>query len=291
MSALRAARLRPVGRAGQLAARIARRPRALAALVAILILGGSMWLWLRDSPLVSIDRVTVTGAAGPEASSIRSALMTAARGMTTLDVNVTQLRTAVSPFPEVKALRVSTQLPHGLRIAVVEELPVAAVAFGGRSEAVTSDGTLLHSVAASSLPTISLSVPPGGSRLTDPAALAEVRALAAAPYQLLGHIQLMTTASGHGLTAQLRHGPVIYLGDASHMAAKWAAALAVLADAGSAGAGYIDVTDPGRPAAGAQAATGSPAPASTSGAPASAAGSSPGAAPSTGVPSTAPPGG
>jgi hypothetical protein len=40
------------------------------------------------------------------------------------------------------------------------------------------------------------------------------------------------------------------MGDTRRLAAKWRAVVAVLADPGSVGASYIDVTDPGRPAAG-----------------------------------------
>src|SRR5438270_194850 len=49
---------------------------AVALIVALLALG---WLWLRDSSLVAVKRVTVTGASGPDATEIRSALVTAAR--------------------------------------------------------------------------------------------------------------------------------------------------------------------------------------------------------------------
>ena len=49
----------------------------------------------------------------------------------------------------------------------------------------------------------------------------------------------------------------MYFGDAPSARAKWLAAAAVLADPGSAGASYIDVTDPVRPAAGAGAPSGS----------------------------------
>ena len=58
-------------------------------------------------------------------------------------------------------------------------------------------------------------------------------------------------SSTHGLEAQLRNGPQLYFGDDDHLGAKWAAAAAVLADSGSAGADYIDVTVASRPAAGA----------------------------------------
>ena len=72
--------------------------------VATLALLGGAWVWLQDSPLVSVNRVTVTGVSGPDAGPIRSALSLAARNMTTLDVRLSQLRTAVAPYPVVKEI-------------------------------------------------------------------------------------------------------------------------------------------------------------------------------------------
>jgi cell division protein FtsQ len=240
-------RSRPHGRARSLL-----RPKVLIPLVALALALGGGWLWLRDSSLVAVKRVSVIGATGPDGTRIRKALVAAARNMTTLDVRMDQLRTATSPYPVVKDLSVSTQFPHGMRIHVIEQDPVAGVVVGGRTIAVAGDGTLLHDVTASgSLPAIPLRVPPGGSRLTDRDALRAVALLAAAPGQLLPRISQVTTAAAHGLVAQLRNGPSLYFGDDSHLAAKWAAVGAVLADAGSAGAAYVDVTDPERPAAGA----------------------------------------
>jgi cell division protein FtsQ len=218
-----------------------------------LLLGGG-WLWFRDSSLVAVQQVTVTGQTGPDAGAIRAALASAARGMTTLDVQTGQLYGAVLAFPVVKRLEVSTQFPHGMRIHVVEELPVAVVTEGGRTVGVAADGVLLHDLARlPSLPRIELAVPPGGPRLTEPAGVSALAAAKAAPRALLARISLISTSPQHGLVAQLRDGPEVYLGDTHHLAAKWKALLAVLADAGSAGAAYIDVTDPGRPAAGADA--------------------------------------
>jgi cell division protein FtsQ len=220
------------------------------ALVAVLCFGG--WLWLRDSSLVAIKRVVVTGLSGPDASRIRAALVRAGRTMTTLDVRADQLRTAVAPYAAVKDLRITTQFPHGLRIRVIEHIPVAVLSAGGHSVAVAGDGTILKDVPpASSLPAIPLRAVPGGSKLTDPGALGAVSLLAAAPYQLLAQIGQVSPDGPHGLLAQLRNGPALYFGDARQLAAKWIAAQAVLADPGSAGAAYIDVTDPERPAAGA----------------------------------------
>ncbi|TML95899.1 MAG: FtsQ-type POTRA domain-containing protein [Actinobacteria bacterium] len=219
--------------------------------LALAVLGGGAWLWLRDSSLVSVTRVAVSGVDGLQAGQITSALRAAARNMTTLDVRTDQLRMAVSPYPVVKDLEVSTQFPHGMRIHVIEQRPVGAVVAAGRTIAVAGDGTLLHDVPAAALPTIPLGVPPGGSRLTDPGARDAAALLAAAPTALLGRLIQVTTVAPHGLVAQLRNGPSIYFGAANRLRAKWMAASEVLADSGSAGAVYIDVTVPERPAAGA----------------------------------------
>jgi cell division protein FtsQ len=236
----------------------------LAVLVAGLLFGA--WLWLRDSSFVAVDQVTISGESGADAAAIRGALRSAARNMTTLDVQMNQLQTAVAPFPEVKRLRVRTVFPHRMVIEVVEERPVGVVEVAGRGVPVAGDGTLLRSVSVGAgLPVIPLSVAPVGRRLTDERSERAVALLAAAPYSLLSRISQVTTAAGHGLVAELRSGPSLYFGEATNLRAKWAAAIAVLADPGSAGASYIDVTDPSRPAAGAGSAASTTATTSPSG--------------------------
>jgi cell division protein FtsQ len=227
-------------------------PRVLIALVAIGLSLGGAWLWVRDSWLVAVKQVRITGVSGPDAGRIRIALLAAARNMTILDVQMEALQTAVSPFPVVKSLQVSTQFPHGIRIHVIEQIPVAAVVVGGRSIAVAADGTLLHDVPVTvGLASIPLNVAPGGSRVTDRTVLGAVAVLGAAPYAFLPRVNTVTTIAPHGLVAQISGGPSIYFGDTSRLQAKWTAAVQVLADPGSSGASYIDVSDPDRPAAGA----------------------------------------
>jgi cell division protein FtsQ len=216
---------------------------------ALLLLGGA-WLWLRDSSLVAVEKVTITGVSGPNADQIRGALTRSARNMTTLDVRVGQLRTAVAPYPVVDDIKVSTQFPHGMRIRVVEQLPVGALSAGGRSIAAAGDGTVLHDVATGSLPVIAVPVLPGGSQVTERPALQALALLSVGPPRLLSRITEVTTDPSHGLVAQLRSGPSIYFGDGTQLDAKWVAATEVLADPSSAGATYIDVTDPARSAAG-----------------------------------------
>ena len=87
-----------------------------------------------------------------------------------------------------------------------------------------------------------------GTSVTGGSAMDALRLwLASAPSQLLSRIGQVTTVASHGLVAQVRGGPSIYFGDPTELSAKWIAAVAVLGDPGSAGALYVDVTDPQRP--------------------------------------------
>jgi cell division protein FtsQ len=243
------------------------------AVVATLLALGGAWIWFRNSSLVSVRHVSVAGASGPDAPRIDAALTSAAHTMSTLDVQMSRLRNAVAPYPIVKELRVSTDFPHAMTIRVVEQHAVGAVEVTGHKIAVAGDGTLLRDSFVASSPLIPLRVPPGGARLTEPGALRAVQLLAMAPLRMRARVSQVSTVEGHGLVAQLRNGPSLYFGDASRLAAKWQAASDVLADPGSAGAVYIDVTDPGRPAAGSRGADSSSASGSGSGQPSSASGS------------------
>jgi cell division protein FtsQ len=217
----------------------------------VLALAAGAWVWLRNSSLVGVQRVTVVGVNGRDARQIRAALVAAARNMTTLNVKMAALRTAVAPFPVVKQLHVTTDFPHRMRIDVVEQVPVAIISAAGQQVAVAADGTLLRGASIpASLPAIPLAVSPGGSHVTG-STLRVVRLLAAAPYQLLTKVSQAGDDGAQGLEAQMRNGPKVYFGTDGALAAKWSAAAAVLADAGSAGADYIDVTVPSRPVAGA----------------------------------------
>jgi cell division protein FtsQ len=246
----------PIARRATAARRSRRRrlprpgPRVLVAMLAVVALAAGGWVWLRNSSLVAVRQVTITGVSGPDAGAIRSALRAAAHAMTTLNVRTGALRTAVAPFPVVKHVTVTTSFPHGMRIDVSEQVPVAMVSADGTEMAVSADGTLLRdSSVTGALPTIAVGVAPGGTHVSG-AAMAEVRLVAAAPYRLLAKVSQVSSDSTHGLTAQLRNGPKLYFGDAGQLGAKWASAAAVLASASSAGADYIDVSVASRPAAG-----------------------------------------
>jgi cell division protein FtsQ len=214
--------------------------------VALLALG---WFWLRDSPLVAVNDVTVTGVSGPNAARITGVLEDAARDMTTLHVSRSDLDSAIAAYPQVKGIRITTHFPHRMDIEVTEHNPVAVIVADGKRVPVSGDGKLLRSVQPGDIATVQMPTVPGGDRLTDPRARNAVEMLAAAPSALRARIQNVWTG-GHGLSARLSSGPLLYFGTTERLAAKWAAVTRVLEDPEAAGALYLDVRIPERTAAG-----------------------------------------
>ncbi len=254
-----------VARARQAPHRLPRAPRiklgrhrlrlaAIAALAVAALLTGA-WLWFRDSSFAAVQRVEVSDVSGPDAGAIVAALQHAARGTSTLDVDMAALRGAVSRFPQVRSLRVRAVFPHQLRIEVIEQLPVAVlVGPGGARAAAAADGAVLgSSLVASDLPTIT--VPKLAAKVVhDSTALEALRVLGAAPPSLIGFVANVSDGP-KGIAASLRDGTVVYFGDAWRARAKWLAFARVLVAEGSVAEGsatatYIDVRLPERPAVG-----------------------------------------
>ena len=235
-------------------ARVWQRRRLRIALLALLIavpLLGCGWLWFRQSPFVAVQRVQISGVHGPEGAAVRSALTDAARGMSTLDVHSGALLAAVAPLRVVREVRALPRFPHGLRIEVVEQLPVAALLAGGVRTAVAADGVVLGpALLSSSLPTIPGSAElTAGGRVRGADVLGALTVLGAAPAPL-ARLAERAFMGPHGLTVAMRNGLLVYFGDATRPHAKWLSLADVLADPGSAGASYVDVRLPSRPAAG-----------------------------------------
>ena len=218
---------------------------------ALLVLASGYQFWLRDSSLVAVEKVTITGLSTSGSERVRLALTTAGRSMTTLHVDHEALERAVAGYPVVQELEVTTDFPHGLQIHVVEHVPVATAVGAGGRVAVAGDGTILQGVTADKrLPTVEVEGAIGVERLRDATALASAAIAGAAPAALRGRIAEVGEDGRLGQVAQLRNGPEVIFGDATGLAAKWAAASRVLADLEASGASYVDVRLPGRPAAG-----------------------------------------
>ncbi len=227
----------------------------LGALVAAPVLVGG-WLWLKDSSLVSVEHVQISGARGADAGKIEAALTSAAKQMSTLDVHGVALTAAVAPYPEVRAVRASASFPHGLRISVIEQPPVAALLIAGARTAVAADGVVLGpALVSSSLPVLkagsgALSAAGiAGRRVEGSSLLACLTLLGAAPPRLARAVARMYSGP-QGVTAAMRNGLLVYFGNATRPHAKWLSLVRILADPSSAGASYVDVRVPERPAAG-----------------------------------------
>jgi hypothetical protein len=148
-------------------------------------------------------------------------------------------------------VRASPSFPHSLRITVIEQPPVAVLASAGARTAVAADGVVLGpALLSSSLPTLQVPfLPAQGQRVSVPSLLASLAVLGAAPRALAARIASVST-SAKGLTVTMQGGLQVIFGDAGRPHAKWLSLAAVLADPSSAGASYVDVRLPSRPAAG-----------------------------------------
>jgi cell division protein FtsQ len=211
-------------------------------------LGGG-WMWLRDSSVVQVRDVFVTGLASSQEAQIRQALKSAALDMTTLHVREDALRAAVGQYPSIAGLETHVSFPHKLSIEVRERAPVVAIQSGGGKVAASGDGLVLRGMKASGLPTLRVRTVPAGERVTDRRTLGALGVAGGAPAELRGRIERLWSGP-RGLTLDLRNGPDLVFGSGSDAARKWTAAVRVLADPSSAGATYLDLRVPERVAAG-----------------------------------------
>jgi cell division protein FtsQ len=227
-----------------------RRRLAIVALLAAL-LGATYILWLRDSGLVAVEEVQVTGPTGRDAGRLRAALDGAARGMTTLHVDHDALEAAVEPFPVVQAIEVEADFPNRLRVTVIEHRPVAVLVAGEKRIPVAGDGSVLAGLPIEgSLPEIPTGAPIPAAQLEPGATLDAALVAGGAPGALVSRLEQVEREEERGLVVAVKDGPELIFGNADRLTAKWAAAVRVLADPDAAGAEYLDLRLPERPAAG-----------------------------------------
>lgn len=232
----------------QRAAARARKWALLSAVLAVALVAG--FLWLRDSPLFSVDSVAISGPTKSSRSKIEGALTSAAMGMSTLHVDYGKLDSVALQFAEVKEIRATPSLFHKLKIEVVMQRPVALVEVRGQGKvAVAADGTVLKGLDSARLDLPELKAVAGAGGVRGRNARACLTLLSQAPAALrpkLGRAYV----SALGLTVELRGGLLIYFGIGSDSRKQWRVAQRLLADPSVKGASYIDVSSPERPAVG-----------------------------------------
>jgi cell division protein FtsQ len=221
-------------------------------------LSGLYYGWFRDSSLVRVSDVSVVGLTGPDAPRLRARLKEAAGQMTTLNVDEGALRAAVATEPSILSLRVVPDFPHGLRIDVLENHPVAAIQIPGSGVVpIAGNGVLMPDLKAGSVPELRPGTAPrlgresgAPARVADERALQLVRVAGAAPPALIRRAATIERRPGQGIVVTLRNGPPVIFGDDSRVVDKWRAAAGVLASRDSQGATYVDVRLADRPVAG-----------------------------------------
>jgi cell division protein FtsQ len=221
-------------------------------LIAVIAATGVLgfFLWFRDSSVVRVEHVKISGLTTRDAPAISRTLRQAALRMTTLNYDAAALEQAVDAFPAVESVSASADLPDTLVIRVREHRPVAALEGGdGRRIAVASDGTLLPRSGRGPLPEVKVDTIPRAQRLGDRTTEERlVLVLAGAPAELRPLLE-RAYATTDGVRVAMRTGPTLRFGSPRRIAAKWAAVSRVLADPSSGGATLLDVRLPERPAA------------------------------------------
>jgi cell division protein FtsQ len=226
-----------------------RKATVAGAVLLTLVVLAAGFMWLRDSSLVRVQQVDITGVSGRQSQDIRAALTDAARGMTTLHVRESELRDAVGSYPVVRDLKAHADFPHRLRITVNAYDPVASMELAGRAVAIAADGTVLDGAPTKGLALIGVGGSAAGTKIAGTDATRLVRLLAAGPPSLRSRAQ-RAYKGPNGLALDMRNGPRLDFGDLSRLDAKWLSAAAVLADEDSRGASYVDLRSPERPVAG-----------------------------------------
>lgn len=224
------------------------RQRVVVAALVVAALAAGYLLWLRDSSLVAVERVTVAGA--EDEPRVEAALAAAATEMTTLHVDEDALLAAVADMPSVLSLSASADFPHGLAIAVDVRRPVAYIEADGGT-VLAGDGVVLETNVErpDGLPLIEAEEGAPGVR-AEGGALILTRVLSGAPEVLLAQATAATVDDDVGPVVEVGPGIELRFGDASKADLKWSAAAAVLADPGLDNAFYIDLAVPSRPVVG-----------------------------------------
>jgi len=223
------------------------RNRLVVAVVLIAALLAGYMLWFRDSSLVAIDDVRVTGA--NVAPGVEDRLTAAATGLSTLHLDRAAIESAVADDPTVVGLKIDTDFPHGITIDVQSRTPAGWLGADGGT-LLAADGTVLASGVdrPDGLPEVA-----GGELDGERASgveLAAARVLGAVPKPLQAQVEKAEVDKGHGVVAVLSGGIELRFGSPANADQKWLAAASVLADTKLTSATYIDLSSPSRPVVG-----------------------------------------
>jgi cell division protein FtsQ len=217
----------------------------LGAIVAFVVIGTG-YLTV-ESPLLDVDHIRVTGVQHLDAAAVERAAGVQP-GAPLLRADTRAVAARIEALPWVASAKVSRALPATLRITVTERVPVAWVR---RDDAhvvlLAADGTAIVDTDAPPAGLVEIRgarrIPATGARLT-PARAAG--AAAAMPPELAARV-VAVDVTADATTLVLGGGAEVRLCTATDLAAKGAAAVAVMQQLGDRSFSYVDVCVPQSP--------------------------------------------
>jgi hypothetical protein len=227
-----------------------RRLRITVSVLAVLVLVAGGWLLLHTR-LLAARVVTVVGAAHtPKAEILRAGGLTSHPPL--IDVNAS-VASRIEQLPWIARATVTRQWPDGVRVAVVERTPVAAVAVdpatpsAGWAE-VDRGGRVLTTVATvpSGLVKVSGAGAPGAPGTTLGSAVAALRVASSLPPAFAAQVTDVQQRGGT-VTLHLTSPLTVYLGSTADLPEKYEDVAALLAGAHLTAGQVIDVAVPATP--------------------------------------------
>jgi cell division septal protein FtsQ len=238
--------------------RLAPSGRSLVIGVGLLLVAIGLYALARGTSMFAVRAIEVEGASPALAADVRAELGSF-QGRSLVAVNGDSVAQRVDGLPAVRSATVDRAFPHGLKIRIVPEVPVAVLRRGADSWLVSARSRVIAAIPRAGyrkLPRIWL---PSRTQLTKGAFLAdEPGALAARSLAAFvgsgfpSRISFVRALDGQ-ITLGLRGGLEIQLGAPLDLPLKIAVArgiLPLLALPRAGGPDYLDVTVPERPIAG-----------------------------------------
>lgn len=240
-SALRLERLVPSG-------------RSLLVGFALVGVAAALYLVARQTSLVAVRSVEVTGAPAAVQARIEQALQPLV-GVSLVRIGAGSVSERLVSIPEVETVSIDRAFPHRLTVAITTARRVAVLRQGKETFVVSERGRVLATARRTDYPALpriwlpaaaDLSV---GATIGDQRTVAAVSAATAVYRDGVGGLRVRTIAVGDNeLTYGLRNGIEVRLGNLGLLPLKLAIARRILAAGGV--ERYVDVSVPERPVAG-----------------------------------------
>ena len=221
-----------------------------------LLAGGALaYVGARETSIFSLRTIELTGSPPRVAAHVRRALRPL-EGKSLLALHAADIERRLDRLPDVAGVSYDRDFPHTLRLRVTPAHSIAVARRGPESWIVSSDGRVVRTAgpfAAPRLPRVWLPRTADvevGATLADPNAARALATLTSARSAGFGARMTAVRASDDELTLVLASGLEVRLGSGTALRLKLAVVRRILPLVSE--AGYLDVSVPERPVAGAK---------------------------------------